>query len=167
MGCNTLSQYAHIALPPTVTLLPLFLYGTLRDPDILATVLGRTVSDRNLVAATAPDCAAVYFPDRFYPALVQRTGSAAPGLLLTGATTDDLAALDAFEGDEYWRGPITVTTADGALLADAYLPTLAIPADAAPWTLEDWTRDHKAQMLAGELATAEQLRQRLLGRFTT
>lgn len=38
---------------------PLFLYGTLRDPDILAAVLGRTVAVRQLIAATAPDCVAV------------------------------------------------------------------------------------------------------------
>ncbi|MBE0581268.1 gamma-glutamylcyclotransferase family protein [Devosia sp.] len=61
---------------------PLFLYGTLRDPDILAAVLGRTVAVRQLIAATAPDCVAVYFPGRVYPVLLRRPGSAAPGLLL-------------------------------------------------------------------------------------
>ena len=150
MGRNTLGQYAHIALPPAVTLPPLFLYGTLRDPDILAAVLGRTVFNHNFVAATAPDCAAVYFPDRLYPALVQRPGSTAPGLLLTEATADDLAALDAFEGDEYWRGSLQVLTAMGPVAAEVYWPAITIAASALDWTLERWTHEHKRDVLSRE-----------------
>jgi gamma-glutamylcyclotransferase (GGCT)/AIG2-like uncharacterized protein YtfP len=152
MSRNTLGQYAHIELAPTVTLLPLFLYGTLRDPDILTAVLGRVASIHNLVPATAPNCASVYFPNRLYPALVQRTGSAAPGLLLTEATTGDLTALDAFEGDEYRRGPVQVTTLMGPVVAEVYWPALPIAAAAPDWTLERWVREHKPQVLSRETA---------------
>ena len=146
-----------------MTLRPLFLYGTLRDPDILAAVLGRTVSGDDLATATAPDCAAVYYPDRVYPALVQRIGSVAPGLLLA-ATTDDLAALDAFEGDEYRRQTITVRLGAAEQRADAYLPVIAISDDAPVWSLANWTVLHKPAILEVEIGLATSLRQRLSAR---
>lgn len=129
---------------------PLFLYGTLRDPDILAAVLGRVVAARQLVGATAPGCASVYFPHRLYPALVQRPGRAAPGLLLAEATIDDLLALDAFEGDEYRRGPVQAMTATGPVAAEVYWPAIAIAPSAPEWTLERWMREHKALVLTRE-----------------
>jgi gamma-glutamylcyclotransferase (GGCT)/AIG2-like uncharacterized protein YtfP len=141
-----------------MTLPPLFLYGTLRDPDILTAVLGRTVAARDLVAATAPDCAAVYFPGQLYPALVWRAGGAAPGLLLTHATMDDLMALDAFEGDEYRRGPVQVATATGAVAAEVYWPALTVASSAADWTLERWTREHKPAVLLRETELARAAR---------
>lgn len=150
MGRNTLCQYAHIALLPAMTVPPLFLYGTLRDPDILAAVLGRRVAENELVAATARDHAAVYFPGQLYPALVQRTGGAAPGLLLTHATPDDLAALDAFEGDEYRRGPVHAMTAAGLVAAEVYWPAIVIAPSALEWTLERWMSEHKPLVLARE-----------------
>ena len=150
MGRNTLRQYAHIALPPAMTVPPLFLYGTLRDSDILTAVLGRPVGGDQLVAATAPACAAVYFPDQLYPALVRRSGSVAPGLLLMHASEDDLRALDAFEGDEYRRGSLEVTTATGLLAAEVYWPAVAVAPSAPDWTLERWSHEHKPYVLARE-----------------
>jgi gamma-glutamylcyclotransferase (GGCT)/AIG2-like uncharacterized protein YtfP len=141
-----------------VTSRPLFLYGTLRDGDILAAVLGRIVSDHHLVVASLPDCAAVYFHDRLYPALVQRAGSVAPGLLLTNATSDDLAALDAFEGDEYWRGPVQAATKAGLVAAEVYWPAIPVAPSARDWTLEHWVSEHKPRVLARETALARAAR---------
>lgn len=137
---------------------PLFLYGTLRDPDILAAVLGRTVADNQLIAATAPDCAAVYLSGRVYPALVSRPGSAAPGLLLVQATAEDLAALDAFEGDEYRRGPVQAMAATGQVAAEVYWPAMPVAPSAAIWTLDRWTREHKPEVLAHETELAKAAR---------
>lgn len=137
-----------------MTLPPLFLYGTLRDPDILAAVLGRTVSAGELVAATAPGCASVYFPGRLYPALVLRAGSTAPGLLLTHASADDMAALDAFEGDEYRRGPVQAATATGSVAAEVYWPAITVDTSAADWTLDRWMREHKSHVLLRETELA-------------
>lgn len=140
-----------------MTLPPLFLYGTLRDPDILAAVLGRAVPAADLVAASAPDCAAVYFPDRVYPALVPRRGAAAPGLLLQ-VTAADRMALDAFEGKEYRRGPLQVESGLGPVAAEVYWPAIAIAAGAPDWTLERWAGEHKRQVLARETALARAAR---------
>ena len=52
----------------------LFVYGTLRDPQLLSAVLGRPATGLN---AAAPGYAAVHYPGRIYPALVRRPGSAA------------------------------------------------------------------------------------------
>jgi gamma-glutamylcyclotransferase (GGCT)/AIG2-like uncharacterized protein YtfP len=141
-----------------MTLPPLFLYGTLRDPDILAAVLGRAMAEGDLVAAAAPDCAAVYFPGQLYPALVQRTGGSAPGLLLSRATADDMAALDAFEGDQYRRGPVLAATATALVAAEVYWPAIAVDPCSADWTLERWMRQHKPQVLLHETAMARAAR---------
>lgn len=141
-----------------MTVLPLFVYGTLRDPDILAAVLGRTVSSQDLVAATAPDCAAVYFPGELYPALVTRLGHAAPGLLLMQPTSDDIAALDAFEGDQYRRGPLQATTPAGPVAAEVYWPAITVAPSAIDWTLERWMREHKPGVLSRETMLARAAR---------
>jgi hypothetical protein len=136
----------------------LFLYGTLRDPEILAAVLGRSPSGDDLVLATAPDCAAVGFPDRPYPALVRRAGSVAEGLLLKRVTPRDIAALDAFEGEEYRRGPIAVAVASAVLPAEVYWPAIPVPPSSPDWTLDRWTREHKQRVLARETALAHAAR---------
>ena len=137
---------------------PLFLYGTLRDPDILAAVLGRTVADRQLIAATAPDCVAVYYPGRVYPALVRRPGAVAPGRLLVQASADDLAALDAFEGEEYRRGSVQAMTEAGPVAAEVYWPSMPVAPSAAVWTLDRWMREHKPQVIARETELARAAR---------
>ncbi|MGV8952759.1 MAG: gamma-glutamylcyclotransferase family protein [Cypionkella sp.] len=140
---------------------PLFAYGTLRDPDILSALLGRSLPASRCIAATAPGFRAVHFPARVYPALLAAPGAEAAGLLLHGLTPAELAVLDAFEGDEYRRGEITVLTASGPVAAQVYLPTATLSPDAEPWTLSNWTILHKPAVLAGERQTAAALRQRL------
>ena len=140
---------------------PLFVYGTLRDPDVLGALLGRALSPHQAIEAHAPGFAAVHYPNRVYPALVPAPEGAAPGLILGDLTPDELAILDAFEGDEYRRNTIAVQTASGVVEADVYLPVLPIPADAQPWTLDNWTTLHKLGVLEGERRTAAALRERL------
>ncbi|SEQ26585.1 Gamma-glutamyl cyclotransferase, AIG2-like [Devosia sp. YR412] len=148
-----------------MTRTPVFFYGTLRDPDILAAALGRTIPADDLVAAVAHGYAAVYFPGRVYPALVPRPGATAPGLLLHHATTEDRAALDAYEGNEYRRAALRVHVEGTGVTADAYLPVMTIAADSPPWSLEQWTRLHKAAVIAEETAAARAARQRLAAAY--
>ena len=137
---------------------PLFVYGTLRDPDVLEALLGRTVSANE---ASAPGFRAVHYPQRVYPALIPAQGGNAPGLLLHKLTPIELAILDACEGDEYRRATIAVSTPSGMVDADVYLPVIAIPEDAEPWALDTWTLLHKRAVLDGERRTAAALRDRL------
>ena len=139
----------------------LFVYGTLQDADMLAAVLGRPVAMTGLRRAAAPGFRAVCHPGRVYPALVACDDDAAPGLLLDALSRLDLAVLDAFEGAEYRREPITVLVEGSQHQADAYLPVATISAAAPAWSLTDWTMRHKPTVLTQEAGTAMALRQRL------
>jgi gamma-glutamylcyclotransferase (GGCT)/AIG2-like uncharacterized protein YtfP len=140
----------------------LFVYGTLRDPDLLTGVLGRPLRADGLAAAAAPGFAVVHYPGRIYPALVRRPGSVAPGLVLTDLTPFEADLLDAFEGAEYRREIVPVIIDEALHEAFAYLPASAVPTDAEPWTLSRWQSEHKSHVLAGEKSSADELRAKLI-----
>jgi hypothetical protein len=140
----------------------LFVYGTLRDPDLLAGVVGRVLAPESRLPAAAPGFRAVPYPSRVYPALVRAPGAAAPGLLLINLTSFERDLLDAYEGEEYSASPIPVMVGEELHEAFAYLPSIAVPADAPDWTLEHWQRAHKPRVLRAEIAAAEELRQKLV-----
>ena len=140
----------------------LFVYGTLRDPELLAGVLGRPLSAAAMLPAAAPGFAALHYPGRIYPALVRRPGAAAAGQVLTDLSPFERDLLDAFEGEEYRRGVIPVMIEEELHEADAYLPAIAVPATSAPWTLAGWQQTHKAKVLSAEHASARDLRARLI-----
>lgn len=140
----------------------LFVYGTLRDPDLLAGVLNRPLNADRMVPAAAPGFAAVHYPDRIYPALVRAPGGAAEGLVLTDLSPFEKDLLDVFEGPEYRRQIIPVMVAEELHEAFAYLPAIAVPADAAPWTLSVWQMNHKPRVLVSERAGADEIRLKLI-----
>jgi len=140
----------------------LFVYGTLRDPDLLSGVLARRLNAEAMLPARAPGFRAVHYPARAYPALVRAPGAAAEGLVLTDLTPFERDLLDAFEGAEYRPTLIPVMVGEELHEAFAYLPAIVVPADATPWTLEAWQRLHKPGVIAGERAGADELRQRLI-----
>ena len=140
----------------------LFVYGTLRDPDLLSGVLARPLRADAMLPAAAPGFAALHYPGRIYPALVRAPGAAAPGLVLTDLTPFEHDLLDAFEGPEYRRGPVPVMIAEELHEAAAYLPAIAVPSTAAPWSLEAWQAAHKPRVLAAEAAGADQIRLKLI-----
>ena len=144
--------------------LPLFVYGTLRDPDLIFAVLGRPLRLGSVHAARAPGYKSVFYPGRIYPALVRSPGAAAEGLLVTGITPFERDLLDAWEGEEYRRAPVATMLADEPELheADAYLPAVPIPADAHAWSLSRWQAEHKARMLVAESGAVARLRERLI-----
>ena len=142
--------------------LPLFAYGTLRDPDILRAVLGRPLVPHALHPARAPGFRAVPYPGRVYPALVRVPGSAAEGLVITDLTPFERDLLDAFEGAEYLRQPIAVLIEEDLFEADAYLPTMPVSAGNTEWSLLRWQTNHKADVIVVEAETASELRARLI-----
>ena len=140
----------------------LFVYGTLRDPDLLAGVLNRPLNADRMLPAIAPGFAAVHYPNRIYPALVRAPGAAAEGLVLTDLSPFEKDLLDVFEGPEYRREIIPVMIAEELHEAFAYLPAIAVPAGAAPWSLEAWQAAHKPRVLAAEAAGADEIRLKLI-----
>ncbi len=142
--------------------LPLFVYGTLRDPDLLAAVLGRPLRTGAVHAVRAPGFRPVHYPGRIYPALIRVPGASADGLLLTDISPFEFDLLDAYEGDEYARAPLAVMVEEELHEADAYLPTTRMPHAAEEWSFEQWQREHKARVLAADAATASEFRRRLI-----
>jgi gamma-glutamylcyclotransferase (GGCT)/AIG2-like uncharacterized protein YtfP len=140
---------------------PLFVYGTLRDEDVLFAVLGRRLEPGQRQPAVAWGLKAVFYPGRTYPALIQSEGEFAEGMLLRGLTPFDIEVLDAFEGAEYDRLAISVEAAGRTEAAEVYWPSIALPAGGQPWSFEDWRVTHKASLLLDEAENAAKLRARL------
>ncbi|MBN14540.1 MAG: hypothetical protein CMJ15_04870 [Pelagibacterium sp.] len=128
------------------TELVLFVYGTLRDREILEGVLGRAVAQDDLAEARAHGYRTVYYPQRLYPALIGG-GEWTRGRLISGLGQTDIARLDAFEGAEYRRGEIEVTTEDGTVMAQTYFPAGQIGPDSPRWSFETWTRLHRPETI--------------------
>ena len=120
----------------------LFVYGTLRHPPLIEGLLGRPVA---AVAATLPGHRAAVLSGRAYPGLVVDPEASAAGAVV--AVDDaELAVLDDFEGSEYTRTHVTVTTEGGEPRAEAYLltgPSRSL-ATADTWSLDAFVADHAA-----------------------
>ncbi len=140
---------------------PLFLYGTLRDPDLLAAVIGRQIDWRSVLTAVAPGHTTIYYDHRAYPALIPAPGRTAAGLLILGFSAVDLHLIDAFEGAEYRRAILPVIVEDELHEANVYLPTMLLGTTARPWSLEIWQDEHKRDVLIEDGAIMRTLRARL------
>jgi gamma-glutamylcyclotransferase (GGCT)/AIG2-like uncharacterized protein YtfP len=142
--------------------LPLFVYGTLRDPDLLAAVLGRPLRAGGQHVARAPGFRAVHYPGRIYPALIRAPGAVAAGLLLIDLSPFERDLLDAFEGEEYRRAPLAALVEEDLFEADAYLPAITVANAAAEWSLSHWQAEHKPRVLGAEAASAAEIRSKLI-----
>lgn len=127
---------------------PLFVYGTLRDDDVLRAVIGRGLDALDPYPAVLPGMVARRVKDEVYPGLRVMDGGHAPGLLLFALADDDLAKLDRFEGAAYRRTAVLVHTGEGRMGAEVYLPTTALALTDEPWTLEAWRGEGKARFLS-------------------
>lgn len=74
-----------------------------------------------------------------YPGMVVRQGAKVPGVLYFDVGTDDIGALDAFEGVEYRRDMIPVTLPSGEpVTAETYLYLLPENLLELPWQPEEF-----------------------------
>ncbi len=123
----------------------LFAYGTLRDPDILTAVLGRCPELG--AVGRLPGHVALAVVGQSYPILVPRAGATTPGTILSGLSDADWQALDRYEGTDYRRQAVRVTTAGGIVVAQAYFPLKGLKPGSDAWDLDDWARRHKRAFL--------------------
>lgn len=154
--------------------LPLFVYGSMRDADVRALVLGPECPRVRTVPAWMPDATAALVPEETYPYLVSVEGARAPGELLYGLDETCLARIDFFEGDEYAFKECVVERTGGERVAAMHFGGVAIPeTPLVPWSLEQWQASEKARFLSmtreymagwrrATRAEAEALWQRLL-----
>jgi gamma-glutamylcyclotransferase (GGCT)/AIG2-like uncharacterized protein YtfP len=114
----------------------LFVYGTLRFPDVLRALLGRVP---DLTPVTARGWRVAGLLGRRYPGLVADPDGRAAGLLLTGLTADEQRILDAFEGDLYDLRRLPL---DGGRHGWAYVWTADAEVAAHDWDPEHFAEQH-------------------------
>ncbi|TKY90333.1 hypothetical protein EX895_000331 [Sporisorium graminicola] len=92
----------------------LFFYGTLVHPKILARVIGNDGAHLEVQNAVLDGARLFHVKGEEYPGLLRVESSASnavnavKGTLVRGLTASDLRCLDAFEGDEYERLPVSI-----------------------------------------------------------
>ena len=73
----------------------LFVYGTLKDRELIQSLLKRPLGEPNV--AIMPECATV-ISNRGYPVLIPSEDSSVEGIVWQGLTDQDFAILDRYEG---------------------------------------------------------------------
>ena len=138
--------------------LPLFVYGSMRDEDVRALVLGPARPAIRTEPAWMRDAAVALVPGESYPYLVSMEGERAPGELVRGLDERCLDRILFFEGDEYTfvdcevevgGGSARCEGAGGERVAAMHFGGVAIPpAPVVRWSLERWQATEKAMFLA-------------------
>lgn len=124
----------------TLSLKPIFFYGSLRDREMLEVVLSRAVPDSALEPATVENHAAFLLIDEDYPVLVPAEGRRTDGVLLHDPSEDDLARIRFFEGEEYTFTPTKARTCRGPVEALLLGGTDKPVASEIEWDFEAWRR---------------------------
>ncbi len=118
----------------------LFFYGTLRHLPLLGIVLGCRPDHLKACAADLPGHAVHWAKGEIFPMIVPAEGAAAPGLLVSGLTEDDIARLSFYEGGfGYRREVVQISLRNGEYGAgEVFFPDPGLWQIGAPWVLEDW-----------------------------
>lgn len=133
---------------------PLFLYGTLRHPPLLETVLGAPAGDAGAVPAALHDHAVCRVEDEPFPMLLEEPGARAEGLLLERLSAEGRARLDFYEGGfDFARRQVTVETGQGPRRAEVYACPPGRWTPGAPFRLDAWA----ARWGALSVAAAEEV----------
>lgn len=112
----------------------IFTYGSL----MFAQVWQRVVrGDYGCAPARLDDYARFAIAGETYPGMIAQPGAKVAGVLYFDVAPPDIAALDAFEGDEYRREAVRVTLETGETVeAGSYLYLLPQKLSDSPWLPE-------------------------------
>lgn len=127
----------------------IFVYGTLRDPDVLAAVLGPEASEVVPVAAEVDGLRVAQPSEGALPGIVAAKGAHAPGLLLRDLSADAMARL-AYFGAAYafdLKGA-KAKTKGSTERAEVFWPQKNEHLLAEDWNFEAWQADAKPFFLA-------------------
>ncbi len=101
----------------------LFFYGSLRDPELLSTVIGREVAPSELIPAELPGHEIRQVLGQDFPCAHPAPGRAAEGALLPSATRSEIDRIAFFEDEEEFDlRPVTVRTPRGETRAMSFFP---------------------------------------------
>jgi len=126
---------------------PLFVYGTLRHPPLLAAVSG--AAGLAAVRARLPGHATRWARGERFPLIVREAGAEAPGLLLEGLSDEQSARLDFYEIVHGYDAVLRqVEGPAGPVEARVYLPPEGHWQPGAAFALEAWAAEYGAVVTA-------------------
>jgi gamma-glutamylcyclotransferase (GGCT)/AIG2-like uncharacterized protein YtfP len=129
--------------------LPMFVFGTLMDEDLLRIVLGHAIPEQCREVAHLKGWRRPVIAGRTYPMLRPHATGRVAGLLLRDLNEQDRDRLDYYEGPEYRLGVVEVRSSGGTReQALAYLCPEGIAAGGRDWRLETWRLRHKRAAIA-------------------
>jgi len=129
----------------------LFVYGTLRSPDLMTAVSGRNQAPG--VAAQLAGYGVFPLQGNVVPFIAAQEDGVAEGVIFADLDDQQMARLDHYEGAFGYRlADVTVQTATGGREVKCYLPPQDIAPGRGVWSLESWEADHLAPAI---LAAAE------------
>ncbi|WP_299671615.1 NUDIX domain-containing protein [uncultured Roseobacter sp.] len=117
---------------------PLFFFGTLQHPPLLAAVLG-DIGHVTLAEAALPGYRTSAAREGPFPVITVQPGAVTSGLRAEGLRPEDVAKLDYYEQAFGYR-LIDAPLADGRT-ARVYIPLQGLWTPDGPWSLEAWARD--------------------------
>lgn len=125
----------------------LFIYGTLCDRDLFATVAGVPMARFWPSPASAPNIRAVFAADEPMP-VIARGGGLTRGLVLRSLTAQAWRRICFYEDDVYRLAPIRVRSRSGnRIQAHAFWPRRGTPIAQWPWNFREWQRVHRPRAL--------------------
>jgi hypothetical protein len=127
---------------------PLFSFGTLRDPELFAAVVGRPLGGFAVETAHLPGHAAEYALGMPYPVLVPAPGERLAGLVIAGLAAIEIERIQFYETLEYELRPVIVEVGGRARPARSFFASTRLAASGARWRLEDWQATAKPEAVA-------------------
>ncbi|MEO1000058.1 MAG: gamma-glutamylcyclotransferase, partial [Pseudomonadota bacterium] len=122
----------------------LFFYGTLRDRETLAAVLGPHLAEVKAEAAVLADHAVMAVAGEDFPTIVAEPGGRAEGLVVSGLSDAAIARLVFFEDEfDYELRAVEVETTDGLRPAEVFFSHGAKIEPAGPWDFAAWAEAHR------------------------
>jgi hypothetical protein len=125
----------------------MFFFGSLRDQDLLAVVLGRSIDDLIFTEATLLGFERRRARDEAFPIIVPHPGGRVDGVVVDGLTAADLDRIQFYESDDYELRPFAVETPAGRVEAQVFLPTEALEDEGVTWDFEVWLEEEKPMCL--------------------
>ena len=130
---------------------PIFFYGTLRAPEVRSHVLQEEASCLDLCEAFVIGFKLRKVFGATYPALAidPDAKQAIVGLLANNLTKTMVKKIDVFEGQNYGRHPVTVTSNNGSATetAEVYLPKNFAKLY-GKWDFDHWRKNDMSKFLA-------------------
>ncbi|MCP4328019.1 MAG: gamma-glutamylcyclotransferase [Alphaproteobacteria bacterium] len=125
-----------------------FFFGTLRDREIMAAVIGRPPPEIVGLPAVLRGYRRVVLREEPFPALVPDPTATVDGLVINWLTGRDLDRILFYESIEYTPVEAMVSLARGrSVRARLFVDTGAIDFVDAPWDFDDWRVTQKRQDL--------------------